>query len=213
MRRCSVSAEEKAKVVALCAEGLTAGQIAKRLHISRCAVTGRLRRIGAKLKRANPASAHRKIDWTPEQDAQLRELRGKQGLRFAPLARMFGVSDHAVRDRVVKLGITAPERPPSRRGGRRSPPSKDRPQPRRFTGFVPSTELPPERDASGNLTTLLTVSQGQCRFIYGDGTEEHCCAHPIVGESSWCAFHYGQVFQVGALAQRRSVRREMRKAA
>lgn len=171
------AASKTAEMLDLIASGLTAAQVAKKFGVSRFVVLGRVRRAG----RAKPCDKPR-FDWNEEAVANLQTWRTKDGLNCSEIAKRLGTTAASVKGKIGALRIPPPERKP---GWTRT--SRLTPLPRLV---VPVPEqIPPARDHAGNLITILTIRDGQCKFPYGEGTELHFCANESASGTSWCPYH------------------------
>ncbi len=95
--------ETHAQLVSLIDRGLTGGQIAAVMGMSRCAILGKINRCDLKLHGSNGSNGF-KFDWTDERDQQLRELAANKASR-AKIATHFGISQKTLSRRLKTLGI------------------------------------------------------------------------------------------------------------
>jgi len=178
--------------------GMTAAEIGGALGVTRCAVIGKVSRLGLKLGIVERPTRSGEFEWTAEADAKLREW-WLAGLSVAEIAQRFGVRHRAsVSARAHRLKL--PKR--STTGQSMAAVTLNQAQvsvvqPGRVTAHKPPsppvvTELAPPPPAGA--IAFLDARFGQCRWPLWSDTarlpleQKFFCGAPC-GAKSYCAKH------------------------
>lgn len=165
------------------AEGLSSGDIARRMETTAGAVRARLGRM--RLKKPGPPPIT--VDWTADLVGQLRHQHAL-GLNDREIAEAIGVSHAAVRGKRTRLHLAAVEpkarepvepaqRPPAAPARRREA------DPQAFVAIDPSHR------------PWTTRKLGECKWPIDmpDGEEMHSCCLPVK-RAGYCAAHAARAF-------------------
>lgn len=141
--------------------------------------------------------------WTPDMDDRLREGR-ERGLSYGQIATALRVTRNAAIGRGMRIGLATPA--PMRRA-RSSVAGRDRQIRERRRSMVTPVRAPrivaPRDWKPAPITgaeTILTVAEGQCRYIGGPADfsptrDTPVCGAPCDEGHAYCAEHHAVVFQ------------------
>jgi hypothetical protein len=137
------------------------------------------------------------IIWSPERDAQLREL-ASLGHSASQIAQFIGVTTrNSVCGRAWRLGVKigSGERRNARMGGRKKGLANKLTRMFRPRGFLPRKELAqavaPQQQIFDSLNlSILEIGRAQCRYATTNDHPFLFCGHPTSGDASYCAHHH-----------------------
>jgi GcrA cell cycle regulator len=169
----SWSAPELDTLKKLHKEGLTATEVAKQLRRSRNSVLSKWHYLDLP-KRDNYRGGRREPAFDVEKIAVLNRA-FEDGLSLDQMAAACGVSRDQLRKKLNNLGLSAAGR------------NRDKvPSPK-----APKDEPPAAVDANGEHFTMLTISDGKCRWPHGEVGQPgfHLCGGQTHAALPWCLHH------------------------
>ena len=130
--------------------------------------------------------------WTPERIAQLRAL-AASGLTASQVGRAMGVSRNTIIGKAWRLKIAWGHG--VRWGREHLKPKRIRPRKAKPMAPVVIIVETPEPVLTEPMPAGETGLDG-CQWLHGEAVERNFCGAPVMFNRSWCAYHYGVVFDL-----------------